>query len=119
MARVTSSGLSDVVDERREYNESGDQQSGLSNVLPVTLTAERQGFEPWVPLRGLRFSRPVHNRPNDGSAQQLTENHSAVLPACLPENVETDPELARLVERWPTLPEPIRRAIVAMVEAAG
>jgi len=27
----------------------------------------------------------------------------------------TDPDLARLVEAWPTLPEPIRRAMVALV----
>jgi hypothetical protein len=29
------------------------------------------------------------------------------------------PDLALLVERWDRLPEPIRRAILALVESAG
>lgn len=36
--------------------------------------------------------------------------------ASFPEN---DPELAIVVGRWPTLPEPFRRAVMAMIEAAG
>lgn len=30
----------------------------------------------------------------------------------------TDPDLARVVKAWPDLPEPVRRGILAMVEAA-
>ena len=29
----------------------------------------------------------------------------------------TDPDLARVVAAWPELPEPIRRAVLALVEA--
>jgi hypothetical protein len=29
------------------------------------------------------------------------------------------PDLARVVEAWPQLPEPIRRAVLALVESAG
>ena len=29
---------------------------------------------------------------------------------------DSDPDLARLIDRWPSLPEAIRRAIMAMVE---
>jgi hypothetical protein len=29
---------------------------------------------------------------------------------------ETDPDLARIIAAWPTLPEPIRRAMLALVE---
>jgi len=32
--------------------------------------------------------------------------------------VAADPDLGRLIEAWPTLPEAIRRGILAMVEAA-
>ena len=32
--------------------------------------------------------------------------------------VETDPDLAKLVTAWPTLPEAIKAGIVAMVKAA-
>jgi hypothetical protein len=31
----------------------------------------------------------------------------------------TDPDLARVLEAWPTLPEPIRAAVLALVQAAG
>jgi hypothetical protein len=33
--------------------------------------------------------------------------------------VENDPELARLVEAWPTLPDAIRRAILALISAGA
>lgn len=31
------------------------------NTLIMNFLAERQGFEPWVHLRGQRFSRPPHS----------------------------------------------------------
>jgi hypothetical protein len=30
-----------------------------------------------------------------------------------------DPGLATIIERWPTLPDQVRQAIVAMVEVSG
>jgi hypothetical protein len=33
--------------------------------------------------------------------------------------VPIDPNLARVIDAWPTLPEPIRRAILALMEAAS
>jgi hypothetical protein len=35
----------------------------------------------------------------------------------LPKTLETDPDLARILDAWPTLPAPIRRAILALVES--
>jgi hypothetical protein len=32
---------------------------------------------------------------------------------------QTDPDLARIVDAWPTLPEAVRAGIVAMVKAAS
>jgi hypothetical protein len=31
---------------------------------------------------------------------------------------EADPDLARIVATWPMLPEPIRRAVLALIETA-
>jgi hypothetical protein len=31
--------------------------------------------------------------------------------------VAVDPELARIIDAWPTLPEPIRRTMLALVDA--
>ena len=36
-----------------------------------------------------------------------------------PEALATDPELAALIHAWPTLPEPIKAGILAMVRVAG
>jgi len=33
-----------------------------------------------------------------------------------PPQVEIDPDLARILDAWPTLPEPIRRAMLALAE---
>jgi hypothetical protein len=30
---------------------------------------------------------------------------------------ESDPDLARIIDAWPTLPGPIRRAMLALIEA--
>jgi hypothetical protein len=36
-----------------------------------------------------------------------------------PEATPLDPDLARVAAVWPELPEPIRRAILALVESGG
>jgi hypothetical protein len=36
----------------------------------------------------------------------------------LPNAAETDPDLARVVEAWPALPQAIRRAMLALVGSA-
>jgi hypothetical protein len=36
-----------------------------------------------------------------------------------PKNGPIDPALASLIDAWPTLPEPIRAGILAMIRAAG
>jgi hypothetical protein len=35
-----------------------------------------------------------------------------------PRAVETDPDLARLIDDWPTLPSHIRTAVLALVQTA-
>lgn len=36
-----------------------------------------------------------------------------------PEGPGLDPQLQRLVDAWPSLPEPIRRAVAALIDAAN
>jgi hypothetical protein len=31
----------------------------------------------------------------------------------------TDPDLARVLAAWPTMPDPIRRAVLALIESTG
>ncbi len=60
---------------------------------------------------------------NSLSEQQVTSNAAARCSAgCSEERAEggiPDPDLARLVAAWPTLPDVLKSAIVAIVNAAG
>jgi hypothetical protein len=49
----------------------------------------------------------------------LDKNQGASeIPAALPVSFPSDPNLARLIAAWPTLPEPLKVGILAMVETA-
>jgi hypothetical protein len=58
-------------------------------------------------------SKNVTESPPAPLAQQSPEDPSASLPAA-----PIDPDLARIVMAWPDLPEPIRRAMLAMVASS-
>jgi hypothetical protein len=51
----------------------------------------------------------------DRLAVQLSGESETAPPAAPPEDPAADPDLARIVAAWPDLPEPIRRAMLAMV----
>jgi len=69
-------------------------------------------------VAGTGFELPQETTGNSsGSSQSGAE--SGALGARKPAfDALADPDLARLIEAWPTLPDAIRRAIVAMVEAS-
>ena len=80
-----------------------------------------------LPRQDLNLNKESQNlnAPNDKSisVHALYEVASAGCSAgCSDQRTEgciTDHELARVVAAWPDLPEPIRRAVLAMIEAAG
>jgi hypothetical protein len=45
------------------------------------------------------------------------ERLDRALTKTLPEPAALDPDLARVVDVWPALPEPIRRAILVLIES--
>jgi hypothetical protein len=49
---------------------------------------------------------------------QVSETAGAKSGAVDRENAPIDPELAQVIEAWPTLPPAIREAILAMLRAA-
>jgi len=57
------------------------------------------------------LSRPTHE------VQKATGTDDASLP-CLALRVKNHPDLAKLIDAWPTLPQPLKEGIRAMVEAA-
>ena len=76
-----------------------------------------------TPLNGLANRRLQHDSPSQPTDTAGTSAHPAtgttpVLAQCLAQIVENHPDLAALIDAWPTLPDPVRAGIVAMVEAA-
>jgi hypothetical protein len=69
------------------------------------------------------FSIPLLRRePGEGSPKENRENHlnrRSLAPSLLNDTCQTDPDLARIVDAWPSLPDAIRAGILAMVEAAS
>ena len=51
--------------------------------------------------------------------QEFTPTSSKPLAQTLARAANLDPDLARVLEAWPTLPEALRAGIVAMVKAAA
>ena len=77
--------------------------------------------------RGLE---PLTQKPQHSSRKRVTPTSSQPLahsldhetpndPALTPSTDSLDYDLARLIDAWPTLLEPIRRAILALVESAS
>jgi len=65
-----------------------------------------------VPPEGLEQSEETPRR------VQVSETAGAKSGAVDRENAPIDPELAQVIEAWPTLPPAIREAILAMLRAA-
>jgi hypothetical protein len=66
---------------------------------------------------------PVGLEPTDPNLQgipekQLTATPENALAHSLAQDSQIDPDLARLIDAWPTLPAAIRMGILAMIEAA-
>ncbi len=76
------------------------------------------GFEPTTTR--LKVSNARIATPDDDSTLRQTDSAGAVPGAVTGESEGgTDPELARILAAWPTLPEPLRRAMLAMIDATA
>jgi hypothetical protein len=86
---------------------------------PATDLAEGVGFEPTG-----RQSRPAvfKTAPDIEKAPEnkAISSHQGRLAHYLPTDTrQTDPDLARIVDAWPTLPESVRASIALLVKAAS
>jgi hypothetical protein len=71
------------------------------------------GIEPTTHGFSVHVPAAASNDSGDGS-----ESVKNGLPAGLPPNLLSDPELKAVVDAWPTLPPALRAGIAAMVQAA-
>jgi hypothetical protein len=55
---------------------------------------------------------------NDKGLRESPESGAAKSGAILAESVASDPDLEAFIRAWPTLPERVKRAVLAMVKAA-
>jgi hypothetical protein len=53
--------------------------------------------------------------PEEFAAEEVTQTKSESLARTLSRESQSDPDLALILDRWPTLPEPIMAAIRALV----
>lgn len=67
----------------------------------------------------LRVMNPPPDSPNRGPNNELRSPGSPGAHHLPTDTRQSDPELAALVDAWPTLPEALRAGIVAMVRAAS
>jgi hypothetical protein len=68
-----------------------------------------------------KSSKPLAESPSEPLAQTLarqSQEYAANGPSTSPAAKPLDPDLARLVEAWPALPEAIRWAMLALVASA-
>ncbi len=69
----------------------------------------------------LRFRRLEAQNRNDQDDEELRQIAECVVPTMVPspQETESDPDLARLNDEWTRLPDPIRTAILALLDAAS
>lgn len=92
------------------------EKQGSSEHNPAFDELGAVGLEPTA--HGLKGRQPttVSSR-NDNALRDQAEARYTKRYTCSPDP-EPDPDLASVVEAWPDLPEPIRRAILLITEAA-
>ena len=103
-------------------NEAGSQVTSAEVLASLfSLDAERGGFEPPVPVKVRRFSRPANDSRNDKLYQELRDESSGEVPVLVPSpsSAVFSPDLARVLAGWDGLPEAIQTAILAIVEVGG
>ena len=69
-----------------------------------------------MPTVGLE---PTDPNPQGIQSKQVTATPEIPLAHSLARESQIDPDLARLIDAWPTLPEAIRAGILALVDAAS
>jgi hypothetical protein len=86
-------------------------------------SAERPGFEPGVGFnpyaalakRGGESVTTAHDNSLEFDANRLTGGLTGAGANPCERVRVTDPELARVIDAWATLPDPIRRAVMALI----
>jgi hypothetical protein len=87
--------------------------------LPSETRAERGGFEPPEPLA--EFNGLANREQNSATPNPAKSLRFASLPLTAQGQRATSnpPDLARVIDAWPALPNPIKAAVLALVNAAA
>ncbi len=86
--------------------------------LRPSVSARATGLEPATSGSTVPFLRVVKPEPESKLRQSIDIGRSAGRSDDESEGCNDNPDLSRLVAAWPTLSEPVRRAMLAILEAA-
>ena len=69
--------------------------------------------------QGAGLENRSRSAPNHNSTNDLELSPGRALASCLAFFEREQPDLARIVRAWPTLPEPVKLAVLALVGTGG
>ena len=96
---------------RRPFDASVDPTDARNDILGCVGRSDRRATATPVFETG-------SERADSREIKAFSSHQEPLAPDLLHDTCQTDPDLARIVDAWPTLPEAVRAGIVAMVKAA-
>lgn len=117
----------------REPADAGERDDPTPAAVTGTITAETPGLDgsgrelaggggstpDWIRTSNLRFRRPKSVQQNTIGTPDLRVAAGPSAPHLPTDSCPTDPGLALVIDCWSELPEAIRAAVVALVQASG
>ncbi len=92
--------------------------SSSANSVSLTSSVPKVGLEPTPPC-GDRILSPAQRARLAAENEANSSIQRSLAPSVRHDTCQTDPDLARIVDAWPELPQAVKAGIVAMVKAAS
>jgi hypothetical protein len=115
MGKGERRGVSLPAPARRTGRQSGLTAWQGSGYYKRSLASQRLARLPEWSRRGIE---PLTSFPQSESVQQDATKAAPHLAHSLARETQIDPDLARVLDAWPTLPEHIKAAVLALLNAA-
>ena len=94
---------------------SANEETAEKNEVFSTVSSGEAGIRTLDAIADMPVFKFGADSPHASTPQSVTSSGLRVLPSSLPDSLEIDPDLARLIRAWPTLAEPLRLAVLALI----